>query len=584
MQDQKNLIAAIGLSLLVLLGYHYFIERPRLEKMRDLATQEAARTPAPVTAAKPVIAAPETREDILDKTVRRIPITTPSVTGTINLKGARFDDLQLAKYFTTLEHQEKVILLSPVGTEAPYYIEQGWLAENIKTPDANSVWQSDDKELTPAKPITLRWQNGEGLTFIKTISVDDNYMFTVAQKIENGSGKEVVLFPYARIMRLHHENTENSHTIDSSMGLVTQGLLGVLDGEYQSAKYDELTEKSELKEETRSFTSTGGWLGITDKYWFTALVPNQEKPITARYVRTGEKVMGGTWPFRHTAEDNRDFQADWRGEAVKVAAGATAEDTSSFYAGAKVVRILDGYEKSMHIPRFDLAVDFGWFYILTKPFFYLLTWLGQHVGNFGLAIIVFTLIIRVAMFPIAAQSYHSMEKMKIAGPKMKELQAKYKSDPAKLQGEMMAFYKKKKVNPMAGCLPMLIQIPIFFSLYKVLYVTLEMRHAEFFWAWKDLSAPDPTNLFNLFGLLPFTPPAILHLGLLPLLMGLTTWLQMKLQPTPTDPTQKQIMAMMPWMMMIMMAGFPAGLLVYWTFSNIIAIAQQWWMTRKRQTT
>lgn len=580
MPDQKNLITAIGLSLIVLFGYHYFIERPRLEKMRDLAVQEAARTPAPEQqAAAPVVAEPATRAEVIEE-ARRIKITTPSLTGSLNLKGARFDDLELAKYFTTLKKEENVILLSPTGTEAPYYIEQGWLADNTRVPSSDTVWQSSETELTPGKPVTLRWNNGEGLTFVKTISVDENYMFTVTQKVENNSGKEVTLYPYARIMRLHHEDVKNSHVHDTSMGLVTQGLLGVLDGSYESAKYDQLTEKSDLKEESKTFQSTGGWLGVTDKYWVTALIPDQQTAITARYVRTGEKVMEGSWPFRHTADDNRDFQADYRAAAVKIPANGSAEETSRFFAGAKEMRVLDSYEKEFHIPRFDLVVDFGWFYILTKPFFYLLTWLGSHVGNFGLAILLFTLIIRGAMYPVAEQSYRSMQKMKDAAPKMKELQAKYKNDPAKLQGEMMAFYKKEKVNPMAGCLPMLIQIPIFFSLYKVLYVTLEMRHAEFFWAWKDLSAPDPTNLFNLFGLLPFTPPAILHLGLLPLLMGLTTWLQMKFSPAPTDPTQKQVMAMMPWMMMIMMAGFPAGLLVYWTFSNILAIAQQWWIKRQ----
>lgn len=579
MPDQKNLIVAIGLSLLVLVGYHYFIERPRLEKMREIQTQEAARTVAPAVQAAAPAAAPETREDVLDETVRRIAIKTPSLTGSLNLKGARFDDLQLAEYFTTLEKTENVILLSPVGTESPYYIEQGWLADNVRTPSADAVWQSSDKELTPEKPITLRWNNGEGITFVKTISVDSDFMFTVTQKVENHSGREITVYPYARIMRLHHEDVKNSHTVDSSMGLVTQGLLGVLNGSYESAKYDELT-KAEGKEETKTFQSTGGWLGVTDKYWVTALIPNQEGQITARYVRTGEKIMGGTWPFRHTADDNRDFQADYRAPGIKIAAGASAEETSHFFAGAKEMRVLDAYEKQHHIPRFDLVVDFGWFYILTKPFFYLLTWLGQHVGNFGVAILVFTLLIRIVMYPVAAQSYRSMQKMKDAAPKMKELQAKYKDDPAKLQGEMMAFYKREKVNPMAGCLPMLIQIPIFFSLYKVLYVTLEMRHAHFFGPWQDLSSPDPTNLFNLFGLLPYTPPAFLHMGLLPLLMGLTTWLQMKMSPAPTDPTQKQVMALMPWMMMIMMAGFPAGLLIYWTFSNVFAIAQQWWIKRQ----
>lgn len=584
MPDQKNLVLAIGLSLLVLVGYHYFIERPRLEKMREIAVQEAARTPAPV-AQTVAAAAPETREEVLDETpARRIPIETPSVKGSLNLKGARFDDLSLVKYFTTLEKKDNVILLSPTGTEAPYYIEQGWLADNVRTPSTDTVWQSDAQKLTPQSPITLRWNNGDGVTFIKTISVDENYMFTVTQKVENHSGHEVTLYPYARIMRLHHADHEKSHTAESNMALITQGLLGVMDGHYEHAKYDQLTEKNDQDEESKSFSSTGGWLGITDKYWVTALVPDQQTPVTARFVRTGEKILGGNWPFRHTVDDKRDFQADYRAAAVKVAAGSSAEQASRFFAGAKEMRLLDAYEKDLNIPRFDLVVDFGWFYIITKPFFYMLTWIGHHVGNFGLAILLFTLLIRGGMYPVAAQSYRSMQRMKEVTPKIKEIQTKYKDDPVKLQGEMMAFYKKEKVNPMAGCIPMLIQIPIFFSLYKVLYVTLEMRQAHFFGPWQDLSSPDPTNLFNLFGLLPFAPPAFLHLGLLPLLMALTTWTQMKLQPAPTDPTQKQVMTMMPWLMMIMMAGFPAGLLIYWTFSNILAIAQQWWIKKSSPTT
>ena len=307
-------------------------------------------------------------------------------------------------------------------------------------------------------------------------------------------------------------------------------MLGVFGRDYHSARYDDLSKHSDAATKSQTYSAAGGWMGITDKYWFTALVPDQTKPVEARFVRTGTAPLVGMWPFRHIEHDERDFQTDYRGEAVTVGANSSAEDNSHFFAGAKEVRVLDAYEQNPGIPRFDLAVDFGWFYFITKPFFYVLSWLGHAAGNFGVAIILFTILVRGAMLPVAAASYKSMQKMKIAGPKIKEMQAKYKDDPAKLQGEMMAFYRKEKINPMAGCLPMFVQIPIFLSLYKVLYVTLEMRQAPFFGFLKDLSIADPTNIVNLFGLLPFAPPAALHLGLLPILMGASSWLQMRMSP------------------------------------------------------
>jgi YidC/Oxa1 family membrane protein insertase len=457
-----------------------------------------------------------------------------------------------------------------MGTDAPYYAEQGWLADNVKTPNGDSVWQADGKDLTPTTPVTLKWNNGEGVTFVKTISVDENYLFNVKQRVENKTGHAITLYPYARIMRLHRADDAPTKPVDRSSAMVMQGMLGVFGTEYHSAKYDALSKHPDAPEEAQSYSATGGWFGITDKYWFTALVPDQQKTVDARFVRTGIAPLVGMWPFRHIEHETRDFQTDYRGQAVTVAAGSSAKEMD----------ILDSYEKNPGIPRFDLAVDFGWFYVITKPFFYLLTWIGQQVGNFGVAIILFTLLVRGAMFPVAAASYKSMQKMKVAGPKMKELQAKYKDDPAKLQGEMMAFYRKEKINPMAGCLPMLIQIPVFLSLYKVLYVTLEMRQAPFFGFLTDLSVADPTNIVNLFGLLPFNPPAALHLGLLPILMGITSWLQIRSQPTPmSDATQKQMFGLMPWMMMFLLAGLPTGLLLYWISSNILGSLQQWWIQK-----
>jgi len=585
MNEQKNLILAVSLSLAVLLGYHYFVDRPQLEKMRAEALAHAAvPLPAKADAAMqtPTPISPPTAET--ETPDRRISITTPSVKGSLNLKGARFDDLQLVKYFTTLQHEENVTLLSPASAAEPYYIEQGWLAEgSVRTPNTVSIWTTDDKTLTPASPVTLRWNNGEGVVFIKTISVDENYLFTVQQRVENNSGHAITLYPYARIMRIHPDEKLAPRKADRPTPMVMTGLLGVLGGEYHSAKYDQLTQKPEQSEESQTYQGTGGWVGVTDKYWFTALVPGTQQQVDARFVRTGAAPLIGMWPFRHVEHDTRDFQTDYRAAPVTIAAGANGEDTSHFFAGAKEMKWLDAYEKNPGIARFDLAVDFGWFYIITKPFFYLLAWLGQHVGNFGVAIILFTFLARGAMFPVAAQSYRSMQKMKIASPKMKELQEKYKNDPTKLQGEMMAFYKREKLNPMAGCLPMLIQIPVFLSLYKVLYVTLEMRQAPFFGYLRDLSIADPSNIFTLFGLLPITLPAALHLGLLPILMGITSWLQMRMTPTPTaDAAQKQMFALMPWMMMVMLAGLPAGLMLYWISSNVLGILQQWLIRREPQ--
>ncbi len=580
--EQKNLILAVVISLVIIFGYNFLVERPRLEKMRDEALhQQAVQKPTPAAAVIPVETGTKSRAEVVD-TGGRVTINTPSLRGTINLKGARFDDLQLVKYFITLQHKENVTLLSPVGTDAPYYLEQGWLADGARAPNANSVWKADGDALTPQKPLTLTWDNGEGLIFTKTIAVNDNYMFTVTQHVENHSGHAVTLYPYARIMQLHHANDANKQTAKAPMvGFL--GLLGVIDNNYHGVKYDDLTKNRDQAEEVQNYQGTGGWFGITDKYWFTAIIPDQSKPIDARFVRTGSAPLVGNWPFRHVDRDDRDFQADYRSAAVTVAAGDSAADTSHFFAGAKEMKWLDAYEKSLSVPRFDLAVDFGWFYFITKPFFYLLSWMGHTVGNFGVAIILFTLLVRGAMFPVAAQSYRSMQKMKVAGPKMKELQEKYKGDPAKLQGEMMAFYRKEKINPMAGCLPMLIQIPVFLSLYKVLYVTIEMRQAPFFGFLTDLSVADPTNIFNLFGLLPFALPAALHLGILPILMGVTSWLQMRMTPVASaDPTQKQMMAMMPWMMMVMLSGLPAGLMLYWISSNFLGILQQWIIRREPQ--
>ena len=425
--------------------------------------------------------------------------------------------------------------------------------------------------------MTLRWDNGKGLVFERVISIDANYMIDVTQRVTNDSGNAVSVFPYARIARPHIAPYPGHFRGEHAMRILHEGAIGFLQNRLSEWNYAKLSDNSEAQQIVGT-NSTGGWLGMTDKYWLVALVPSQTEAYDARFVRTGAIERTGSWPSRKTVNDTRDFQVDYRGSALTVAPHTTAETKQSIFTGAKEVSQLDAYEISHNVPRFDLAVDFGWFYFLTKPLFYVLDWLGKHVGNFGVAILLLTLMVRAAVFPIASRSAMSMARMKKISPMMKELQARHKDDKAKLQLEMMALYKREKFNPAGGCLPILIQIPIFFSLYKVLFVTIEMRHAPFYGWIHDLSAPDPTSLFNLFGLLPFHPPIML--GLLPLLMGISMFIQMKMNPPPQDPTQAAMMNYMPLVFMFMMASFPAGLVLYWTLSNICGIAQQFYIKHK----
>ncbi len=591
-QDQRNLVVAIILSLAIMIGWQWFYEKPRVERLRAEKRVEALKEAPAATTANTAPAALPVPSDIKprDATVAngaRVVIDTPSLAGSINLTGARFDDLELKKYYTTLAHDKTVSLLSPDHTEAPYYVENGWLAsdKNLKLPDSSTLWKADHDQLTPAQPVTLSWNNGQGVTFDMKISVDDNYLFTITRTVINHTDKAVSVFPFARIQRPHIPNlaTANPNTAVTYRGehaqfILHEGPLGFFNQKLQQTKYGDLTKDKAAAQEMHS---TGGWLGITDKYWLVAMVPDQTAPVTARFVRDGQLVETGSWPFHKVAADQRDFQVDYRAQAVTAPPQGSISDISKLFAGAKVMKLLDAYTKA-GIPRLDLAIDYGWFFLITRPLFHFLSWLGHSLGNFGLAIIAFTIIVRMAMYPIVSKSFHSMQKMKIAGPKMKELQAKYKGDPVKLQAEMAAFYKREKVNPVAGCLPLFIQIPVFFSLYKVLFVTIEMRQAPFFGWLKDLSAPDPSNIFTLFGLIPWVPPYNLHMGILPILFGATMALQMQLgmAQTPTmDPTQQQMMKIMPLLMVVIFANFPAGLVFYYVLSNTISIIQQWYMRR-----
>ncbi len=580
MNEQRNLVIAIVLSALILLGFQWLLPKMHLHlpgmSQPDVtaSTGPAPGVPLPAGGVLPPVpgvpvpgqvaaaAAPpgETRADALAGS-RRIPIRTASLAGSISLTGARVDDLTLLKYRQEPDPKSPPIdLLSPAGAPEPYYAEFGWVTgeAGVKTPGSDTIWQPahPDAELTSTTPVVLTWDNGDGLRFVRTISVDDNYMFSVAQRVENYGTKPVSLYPYAFVSRTGTPTTAGTY-------ILHEGPLGVLDGSLKELKYTELKKEHQAVEKT-----TGGWIGITDKYWLTALVPDQKAAETGRFV--------------YQNADNADrYQVDITAvDPTVVAPGGAAESTYHLFAGAKVVNLLDSYATKFGIDKFDLAIDFGWFWFLTKPFFYILRMLHEALGNMGLAILAMTVLIKLAMFPLANKSYTAMSKMKRLQPEIQKMQQRYADDKVRQQQEMMALYKKEKVNPASGCLPMVIQIPVFFSLYKVLFVTIEMRQAPFIGWIHDLSQPDPTTVFNLFGLLPFTPPGFLHIGVWPLIMGLTMWLQQKLNPQPADPTQAKMFQFLPIVFTFLLGRFAAGLVIYWAWSNSLSILQQWVIMRK----
>jgi len=431
-------------------------------------------------------------------------------------------------------------------------------------PDNDSVWTASGQTLSAGHPVTLSWENGAGLTFKLELSVDDEYMFAVRQEVVNAAGQPVKLFPWSRIRRDYKPQVAGYY-------ILFEGLLGVVDGTLQETTYDHAKSEGEKKGGVAyTATSTGGWAGITDKYWLTALVPDQSVP---------SKVA-----FRHLDDNGDHYQVDYvTVDPQTVAPGAQASMGTHLFAGAKLVHLLDHYQSELHIPNFDKAVDFGWFYFLTKPIFFALDWLNGLLGNFGLAIMVFTVFVKALFFPLANYSYRSMSKMKLLAPKMTALRERFKDEPQRMQQEMMQLYRTEKVNPASGCLPMIVQIPVFFSLYKVIFVTIEMRQAPFFGWIHDLSQVDPTNVFNLFGLIPFNPALyvpFLHLGAWPLIMGITMFLQQKLNPPPPDPVQARLFQFMPVIFTFMLANFPAGLVIYWSWNNTLSIAQQWLIQRR----
>ncbi|CAI3947699.1 Membrane protein insertase Oxa1/YidC/SpoIIIJ (YidC) (PDB:3WO6) [Commensalibacter communis] len=567
--DNKRFFLATLLSVVLLFAFEYFT--PKKEETHN-TTQQVKQEQTKLTTQKgessstQVVA--EAGPDI------RIPINANQVKGSLNLKGALLDDLVLKNYRETIQKDSPLVrVLSAPKTKDANYVQTGWVNaehDTTKLPDINSVWKTDQKELTPEHPITMTWDNGQGVKFEKTISIDKNYMFKFEQKVINSSDKPVSVFFYGRVSRGYTPKELSGY-------LVHDGPIGIVDKRLEQYSYETIRKDSKAPSDISwSKNTTGGWAGITDKYWLTAIVPQQDKNVSV--------VYGFTPDADQTANINTDgvekgtYQVGFTSRQPMVAApGETVSTFGHVFSGAKVVELLNQYEKEYHIPDFWKAVDFGWFAFLTYPIFIVLDWLNNFWGNFGLALLTFTLIVKAVFYPLASKQFHSMGKMKALQPKMKEIREKYKDDQQLMNQQMMGLYKEQGVNPASGCLPILLQIPIFWCLYKDLYVTIEMRHAPFFGWIRDLSAPDPTNIFNLFGLLPFDPAAIspfLHVGIWPLIFGLTMFLQQKLNPAVLDPIQKRMFQFMPIIFTVVLATQPAGLVIYYSWNNTLTALQQ----------
>ena len=589
-EDTRNLFLAIALSVLVMAAWQYFYAGPLYQREHQAQTQannpvpkNEAQSPAAPGASLPTAAlppgapaatAPEAVSQVLAASPR-IVIDTPSIGGSIDLKGGKIDDIILKDYRETIDAKSPNIrLFSPPGAPDAYWAETGFVsAGGAKTPNLDTVWTADVKTLTPTQPVTLTWDNGAGLVFKRAIAVDDKYMFTITDSVVNSGGAPAALQPFGLILRRGKPNV-------AGYSVLHEGFVGVIigDGGAQVAltlPVQEVTYSAIDKDtgKVRAYKGVGGWLGFTDKYWGSAVIPDQAAPIDARF-----SASGSVQP--------EDYQADFLGKEQTVASGASFETTTRVFAGAKEVNTIDNYESQLGIKKFSLMIDWGWFWMITIPMFRLLDAIYKVVGNFGVAILIVTVLVKLAFFPLANRSYNSMAKMKKIQPQIAALKERYPDDRAKQQQEQMELFKREGVNPVAGCLPMVIQIPVFFALYKVIFITIEMRHAPFFGWIKDLSAPDPTNVFTLFGLIPWDPTVVplighfLALGVWPLIMGVSMFFQMKMNPEPADPVQKSMFAWMPVIFTFMLGTFPAGLVIYWTWNNTLTIIQQYYIMTK----
>jgi YidC/Oxa1 family membrane protein insertase len=559
--DNKNFILAIVLSMAIIFGWQYFYAAPMLKKTgTDTTTTETGGT-VPGTAPPAVLL----DRDTALKATARVAIDTPQVSGSINLMGAELDDLHLKAYRETVDPTSPTItLLSPSGTKDAFFVEHGLIAptgSTVKLPDSKTVWTAPaGAVLSVDKPVTLTWDNGAGLIFTRKIAIDDEYVFSVTQSVQNTGSQPTAIIPYARVQR-------QDTPVTAGYWVFFEGMIGVHDQSLTEIHYSNLAKATEPTKQD----STGGWLGFTDKYWATVLVPDQTKLVTQTY--------------QHSLSAGRDvYQIDYMAkDALIVPAGGQVQYQDQVYAGAKVVNTINDVGAKYKINKFDLMIDWGWFWPLTKTMFYLLESVKSYVGNFGLAILLVTVLVKLAVFPLANKSYASMSKMKKLAPEMERLKKEFPDDRTKQQQATMELYKREKVSPLSGCLPVVVQIPVFFSLYKVILTSIELRHAPFFGWVHDLSAPDPSTLFNLFGLIPWSPPHFLMIGVWPLLMGITMWVQMRLNPTPPDPVQAAMFNWMPVMFTFMLGSFPVGLVIYWAWSNSLSILQQSFIMKRHGT-
>ena len=554
--DLRNVVFAIALSFAVLFGWSVIFETPQIEEQKKLEqTQGSEKTdnkntdaPTPNVNIEKEKVLNISRDDAI-KSVKRVNFENENVKGSISLKGFLIDDILFKKYNTEVNSDEKVKYLNPSETNDGYFVETGWAASNTTNtplPTKNSIWKVvGNNKLSVGNPVTAEWNNKSGLTFRKKIELDEKFLFKVTQEVQNNSSQRVELYPYAQITR-----NQDPDVVD--FYILHEGFIGVFDEDLQEEGYDDIKEKK------KEYSAGEGWLGITDKYWLTALVPEKNQPFK------------GEFTYKN------GFKANYiQNKPVVVQPSGSGISESKVFIAAKEVKVIDGYAETEGINKFDLTIDWGWFYFFTKPLFFIMNYLFELTKNFGIAIVLVTAAVRLLFFPLANYSFRSMAKMKILQPELLRLKELHKEDKVKLQQEMMALYKREKVNPLSGCLPILIQIPFFFAIYKMLFISLEMRHQPFFGWIKDLSAQDPTSIFNFFGLIPWDPPSFLIIGAWPIMMGATMYLQQKLNPTPPDPIQAKIFMFFPLFLTIILAPFPSGLVVYWTINNILTIAQQW---------
>jgi len=579
--NNSNIMLATILSVVVLIGWTWFFEMPRIEaqeaqkKQLQTISQNAILAkdnvlPIRTKSQKAASLSADNKDKLLpqagldrDKIIEqsqnlRIKIDNDRLSGSINLVGAKFDDLLLKKYFKTIEKKDNVTLFSPSKSKERYFSDFGWVSSDsrIELPKPNTIWYANKSKLTVEEPVELTWINSDNVEFVIQISLDEKYFFDVKQSVRNKSGQDISIAPYGRVNRVKNE-------LGSAVYILHEGPIGVFNDILEEASY------SSLKKDKNVFfeNNKGGWLGVTDKYWMGTIVPDNSISYDASF---SYDFIGG----------DEFYNVEYVGQEFLVKSGSEIEFSNHLYAGAKKVKLLDQYAKNYDISLFDRAVDFGWFYFLTKPFFFMIQFFSGWLGNFGLAILAMTVLIKLAMFPMANKSYIAIGRIKKLQPKIEDIRKKYKDDKMAMNREMMAMYKRENVNPASGCLPALVQIPIFFALYKVLFVTIDMRHAPFFGWIKDLSAPDPTSVFNLFGLLPFEVSGFFSLGAWPLIMGFTMIIQQKLNPTVADPTQAKVLKWMPYIFTIVLAAFPAGLVIYWAWNNLLSIIQQWLITKK----